>query len=880
MLALKEYQRRALEALGRFYDLTAQTGEPMVAYAKVTRETFDRAIPYTPAQGLPDALPYVCLRMPTGAGKTLVACHAAGLAQTRYLRADRSLILWLVPSTAILSQTLEALRDRSHPYRQALEQACGPCRAISVDEALYLNRTALDGETVVVVATMQAFRVEDTTGRRVYAGDDGALMDIFSGRSTRELEELERFDGVGGESNAGEVKKSLENVLRLYRPTVIVDEAHNFLTDASLTVLERIRPSSILQITATPFGSERHPNVLHSVSAAELKAEHMIKLPVELTTLGDARELSALALSRLNELQADATAEQHDGGRYLRPIMLVQCEPNRAGATHTVDAVRTLLVDELRIPPDQIAVSTGSDRELEGVDILSADCPLRVVLTVQKLREGWDCPFAYVLLSLAALSSPTAVEQFVGRVLRMPHARRKSRESLNRAYVYSATEQFSASLDALVDGLVANGFERQEARDLIRTPTGTQQGLPLPPSPLPLFDDPPIVVPLGELPDLSGLPEATRSKVRYDASKGTITLTSPLTADDRDALDRTITLPASARALAVAFRKSDERSGTPPPPTPAERGLPLAVPLLVAPPLGSGPPELFDETLLMEAPWSLADCPPDVPAFRLPELRAKTALIDLQETVTVGFVDRVEQQTLLLAQTGGWSQGKLAAWLDQGIHHPDILPHDAMTYLVRVVRYLTSERGLTLDQLVLYRHRLRRALTHRIGEHRQSARRAAFLSLIDPNASPLSVDPAHVLSFPVDYPTGTPFYDGRYPFRKHRYRRIGAMNGEEVTCAVTLDESASVSQWVRNEERRPRHSFWLQTSTDRFYPDFVARLHDDRILAVEYKGAHLDGSDTQEKQAIGDFWAARSGGRCLFVMQQGPDLAPLHAALA
>lgn len=123
------------------------------------------------------------------------------------------MVLWLVPSTAILTQTLDALKDLGHPYRQALEASVGgPVRAVTVEEALYLNRTALDGETVVLVSTMQAFNVEDTTGRRVYAGDDGALLDVFSGRPAAALAGLERFED-------GTVKSSLENVLRRTGPS-------------------------------------------------------------------------------------------------------------------------------------------------------------------------------------------------------------------------------------------------------------------------------------------------------------------------------------------------------------------------------------------------------------------------------------------------------------------------------------------------------------------------------------------------------------------------------------------------------------------------------------------------------------------------------------
>src|SRR3990167_6068478 len=130
-------------------------------------------------------MPYVFLRVPTGGGKTLLACHAAGLAMGELLHAERAVVLWLVPSNTILDQTADALRDPRHPYRRALELSCGAVEVVTIEEALCLSRAAVEGQTVVIVSTIQAFRVEDTTGRKVYE-QNGAfaehLLNVPSGR--------------------------------------------------------------------------------------------------------------------------------------------------------------------------------------------------------------------------------------------------------------------------------------------------------------------------------------------------------------------------------------------------------------------------------------------------------------------------------------------------------------------------------------------------------------------------------------------------------------------------------------------------------------------------------------------------------------------------
>lgn len=84
---------------------------------------------------------------------------------------------------------------------------------------------------------------------------------------------------------------------------------------------------------------------------------------------------------------------------------------------------------------------------------------------------------------------------------------------------------------------------------------------------------------------------------------------------------------------------------------------------------------------------------------------------------------------------------------------------------------------------------------------------------------------------------------------------------------------------MRNPVRRPGQSFWLQTSTDKFYPDFVCKLKDGRILVVEYKGGHLWNDESKEKKALGELWAMRSGGACLFVMPTDEDYEAIQRVI-
>ena len=222
--------------------------------------------------------------MPTGGGKTLLACHTAGLAMREFMHADSAVVLWLVPSNTILDQTRDALTDERHPYRRALELACGAVEVKSIEEALALKRGDVEGQTVVIVSTIQAFRADDTTGRKVYDGKNGNMPDHFEGKPATLLAALEQ--GADGKP-----KNSLVNMLRMRRPIVIVDEAHNARTELSFAALGAVRPTCIVEFTATPSRGEvetaagkKKPNppsnVLHRVTAAELNAAQMVKLPL------------------------------------------------------------------------------------------------------------------------------------------------------------------------------------------------------------------------------------------------------------------------------------------------------------------------------------------------------------------------------------------------------------------------------------------------------------------------------------------------------------------------------------------------------------------------------------------------------------------------
>jgi len=884
MITPKEYQSRVLDSLFDFFRRCSKNGHPEAAFQNVLAKNNQPLTPYIPVQsaGLAPGMPYVCLRVPTGGGKTLLACHTTGIAITELLHAERAVVLWLVPSNTILDQTADALRDPRHPYRRALELSCGQVEVVTIEEALRLSRATVEGQTVVIVATIQSFRVEDTTGRKVY-DQNGSFTEHLLNVPADRLGDL--LPGADGKP-----KPSLVNMLRLRRPIVIVDEAHNARTDLSFATLGNVMPSCIVEFTATPARKGIAPsNVLHHVSASELKAADMVKLPLRVITRHPSQrdQLLSEAITLRADLERLTVAEGQKTGEYLRPIMLLQAE-----RVDGCEPLRERLATEFGVAKNQVKISVGTNDELPSADQIKSpkEPAVRFIITVQKLREGWDCPFAYVLCSLKETRSATAIEQIVGRILRLPNAQAKQHPDLNCAYAFSVSDSLPEVLNELREALESNGFTAAEAeRIIIPVPQGT---LPLGVQPKTVQVSPADIdaeVAQAQVAALAG-------KARVDVAKGEITVVVPLDKEEAERLTSCVkTSEAKAKvAEAVQFVREAERafggSGETREPSPYERQLDFIVPLLCV--RENGQLLEFESTFLLEHPWKLSAKDASLSDGYDPLKRpaGKAGLVDigekgevqtqiLQETPTTDFVAKLHQQVLALGGTGDWSVEGLVAWLDRHIDHQDIPAGESAEFLRQVIRGLMAKFAIAdIGALALDRFRLREQVEERIQQHRASERKAAFQQFLLPN-SDLAVDDRRAINFKtMSYEPGW-LYAGGFQFKKHYFGpKPGELLGttpsgklkEEFQCAQFLDDLPEIKFWLRNLSGKST-SFRLQTSTDWFYPDFVCELEDGRVLVVEYKGEHLY-ADAQEKRSVGAVWESRSGGKCLFVMPEGQDL--------
>ena len=881
----KNYQQQVLDSVQAYFEACQAQGSASIAYMSTTEALWGRANAYHPLAGFEPEMPYFCLRVPTGGGKTWLAAKSVNLVNTHLLRSTHSVILWLVPSKPIREQTLKALKDAEHPYHAALREA-GRVVVMDLDEAKSITRATLDTNTVVIVTTRQAFQVEDEECRKVYQSN-GALMHHFEHLSAEQRAEL-LTDGEGAERTT---PSSLANVLRLRRPFVVVDEAHNNRTELAFEMLARLRPAGILELTATPDTEHTPSNVLHSVSAAELKAEEMIKLPVLLETQPDWQQCLADAIARRDALQGLATTEYRAGGPYLRPLVLIQSQPR--SATHETldfDRVREELINNHGIPAEEIVVATGDERGLDRIatdyalGISDPRCPVKFIITQKALAEGWDCPFAYILVSLASLSSSTAVEQLLGRVLRQPNAQHLSNPALNRSYAFVASHNFAETANALRDRLVAGaGFERKEVAEFIAAGRSDQGRLDLEGHPGRITMHPVAVV-LPEKPDLKATSKGLRNKVQWDAKRNTLTLHAPLTEEEAQSLAATVTTPAAAQAITQAAEES-RTTALEFFQTPAELGVRFQVPQLAL--NVQGELQLFDDPEVLEYPWDLSryDAGPqagDWAALGAAWRVADSGEIDIDAgtgKVRSRFLPELQRDLGLAYQPEHWDDVRLATWLCQNIFEPSLTHASKRAFVAAWVGDLLTREDFSLARANQQKFEIRKLIEARIRALRKEAIKQAYQQALfaEDAASRVAVSDDFAFTFHPQAYAPSKDYDGRFgsfDFRKHYYGRIGDFDSnEEFQCACQLDMLAQKGQilfWVRNLVRREGSSFFLQKANDRFYPDFLCQLPGEGatpgpILAVEYKGADRWAA-AQDDRLIGGLWAKLSEGRCRFVM--------------
>lgn len=447
MIPLKRYQTKAIETLTEYLTSARLTKDPNIAFYKATNQ------PYKPIVDTPE-VPFVCIKIPTGGGKTLVACESVYQIFEHFLvdKDGAGLVVWFVPSDAIKQQTLNKFKDRRDPHREILDSRFDN-KIVILDnkEALFIKKSDIENNLCIIISTLQGFRREEKEGLKVYQSN-GALLQHFEKPVGDDLDKDEE----------GNITKSLANVIRMNKPLMVLDESHNAKTELWVKTSAMLKPSFVIEFTATPIDS----NVLFNAKAYELKSAQMVKIPINLENHQQWQEAITVAVEKQRELEKLCRKEEKETGEFINPIVLIQAEQIKE-SPDKVHAQRIIkfLTEELKIQREEIALKTGDDDEVGDTrDLFLKKNKIKYIITRDAIKEGWDCSFAYVLASVSNIGTRLAVEQLMGRILRLPHAKNKKNTELNESYVITSSKRFDDAAASVIKGLEDNGYSKDDFR--------------------------------------------------------------------------------------------------------------------------------------------------------------------------------------------------------------------------------------------------------------------------------------------------------------------------------------------------------------------------------------------------------------------------------
>lgn len=800
--------------------------------------------------------PYICIRIPTGGGKTFIATKSIRILTNEYLNADYSLVFWLAPSDKIVTQTLEALKDKRHFYRKVLDKEFDNINVLSIQES-YKQKFDPTNELVIIVGTIQSFRTNNKDGRK------------FFDENSNYYEMLKSKD----------ITPSLENMMKLFKPIIILDEAHKSSTGLSLKSLLELDPSFILEFTATPITKTQKAkeiyasNILYSVNATELKKENMIKLPILLKTIDDSMKILEDGISKREYLEKLAIMEESKTNRYIRPINLIRADENRGDNSLTYDKIKTLLIEDFKIDEKYIAVHTGDKKELDGIDLLNRDCEIRYIITVDALKEGWDCPFAYVLSVVSNMQSATAIEQLIGRVLRMPYIEQKYKKELAYSYVFVASSSFEEIANTIGKTLINSGFEEMEAKISINNSVNTNEDVTI--GGLwgeVLFEDRQIHIENINIEDFSK--SSIEPYININTQTKNLSIVQLPTKSKRDKFfqDLKSVTPIEVHKKIDEIEEKIKNLSSDKITILSDIELPK---LMIE---DDGEIYDFEESIVLDYididdKELILNSTLNLDEFNI-ELNEHLGVIDVEnnkvrnkeftnkELSLFDDVDNEEMKTIINKHKVNMNMqeiSKLSISIAKIIvdENRDILKiidsRQLNEFIILVIDNLIKTReNIDLTLLISKKYPLKKAILKKLEKIVISSKELSFKNLFEKNSFVFDMNNC----FTFGSKNYIPNPDSRSGnFNKHKYDYAHKFDSdEEYKIALYIDKLPNVFNWIRNIDKDSINSFWLQTANGKFYPDFIINFSNGKTVVAEYKGKVYIPEYEKTKKPVGDAW--------------------------
>ena len=851
-MELKPYQQQVINDLSSFLEHVQETKDTKEAFynfwAKHPRTPL---YPYSgtaiePYKNNVARVPHICIKVPTAGGKTFIACNAIKTVFDAFDYDRPKAVVWLVPSITILDQTIKNLKDTSHPYRQKINSHFGNKVEVFDKSALLqgsgFNATSVKEQLNIFVLSFDSIRTANKEGRKVFEQNGS----------------LQSFETLLGKDE----EISLMKVMQFLNPMVVVDESHNAETELSVEMLKEFNPCFILDLTATP---RNNSNIISFIDALELKRENMVKLPVIVYNHQDKTEVINSSLQLQKRLELQAIEEEKKGGKYIRPIVLFQAQPkngkdflNEEEEKSNVQKLKEKLI-ELKIPVEQIKIKTASINEIKGIDLMSRDCEVRYIITINALKEGWDCPFAYILASLADKSSAVDVEQILGRVLRQPYVMKHNFPLLNLSYVLTASSKFLDTLDNIVKGLNKAGFSDKDYKladtTAIETPKQTdplqQLTLTMPTAETAETSDDitsDIDTTRISVPSETELPSETISEIEKTAIQQNETFektVSEMDATNTTALPNEIQQLVKTYSIKDIFKEQAEKINLP--------QFYLKVPANDL--FGQKEEEmpLEKENLLDGFALSKADT-----NIAFDSITSELYKVDLDET-------KKEHTPTFVRLDGSVKESVMAYILDParkdsrvknftkrimdiiGNMYP-IPDKEIEKYINRILEDFKDEQ---FNDFANNEYTYTDKIKQKIKSLSDLFAEKKFKDFLDTDK--VFIKPSFQL--PKNISPG----DTSKDITKSLYEKEGNMNGFEERVINEIGNMTNIAFWTRNIERK---GFRINGFVNH-YPDFIIQTKSGKTLLLETKGDHLD---AEPKIRLGSLWASKAGNNYRYFM--------------
>ncbi len=848
-MELKPYQQQVINDLSSFLEHIQETKDTKEAFynfwAKHPRTPL---YPYSgtaiePYKNNVARVPHICIKVPTAGGKTFIACNAIKTVFDAFDYDRPKAVVWLVPSITILDQTIKNLKDTSHPYRQKINSHFGNKVEVFDKSALLqgsgFNSTSVKEQLNIFVLSFDSIRTANKEGRKVFEQNGS----------------LQSFETLLGKDE----EITLMKVMQFLNPLVVVDESHNAETDLSVEMLKGFNPCFILDLTATP---RNNSNIISFIDALELKRENMVKLPVIVYNHQDKTEVINSSLQLQKRLELQAIEEEKKGGKYIRPIVLFQAQPkngkdflNEEEEKSNVQKLKEKLI-ELKIPIEQIKIKTASINEIKGIDLMNRDCEVRYIITINALKEGWDCPFAYILASLADKSSAVDVEQILGRVLRQPYVMKHNFPLLNLSYVLTASSKFMDTLQNIVKGLNKAGFSEKDyklADTSIQEPAQKQdplEQLTIFPTSEETTEDitSDIDTTRISVPSETELPSETISEIEKTAIQQNETFektVSEMDATNTTALPNEIQQLVKTYSIKDIFKEQAEKINLP--------QFYLKVPSNDL--FGQREDELplEKENLLDGFALSKADT-----NIAFDSITSELYKVDLDET-------KKEHTPTFVRLDGSVKESVMAYILDParkdsrvknftkrimdiiGNMYP-IPDKEIEKYINRILEDFKDEQ---FNDFANNEYTYTDKIKQKIKSLSDLFAEKKFKDFLDTDK--VFIKPSFQL--PKNISPG----DTSKDITKSLYEKEGNMNGFEERVINEIGNMTNIAFWTRNIERK---GFRINGFVNH-YPDFIIQTKSGKTLLLETKGDHLD---AEPKIRLGGLWASKAGNNYRYFM--------------